>query len=37
LYHTSKGAADVIKRGKKIFDEKVISGIVFCKNGLTKI
>ena len=37
LYHTSKGAVEVIKRGKKIFDEKVNSGIIFCKNGLTKI
>ena len=37
LHHTSKGAAEVIKRGKKIFDEKVNSGIIFCKNGLTKI
>ncbi|MFT3681682.1 MAG: glycosyltransferase [Ferruginibacter sp.] len=36
LYHKTKGVTDVAERGKKLFDDKVKAGIIFCKNGLVK-
>jgi len=36
LYHKTRALDDVMKRGKKLFDEKMNSLELFCRNGIIK-